>query len=93
MARKPIKPRVKTETSPSLRSRRQVEAVDLAQTTRGLVQLLDDLLTQNRDSLTLEYNSIDGIGTYLRIIDANLLSIMRGIDPDAVPSGDADIAA
>lgn len=98
MARKEIKPRTKQNdvaAPQTARTQRQLDAMDLAQDTRGLVQFLDDLLTQNRSSLTLEFNTIDGLSTYLGIIDANLLGIIRGMDPDRDPdpAGPAAIAA
>lgn len=92
MARKHINPRTKTPTT-SRRSLRHIKAMDLAQETRGLVQFLDDLLTQGRDSITLEFNSLDGISSVLGMIDANLLSIQRGIDPDLDPVNSAALVA
>ncbi|MCY1381906.1 hypothetical protein D9M69_698700 [compost metagenome] len=86
MARKPIKPRTTKAPATCRRTAAILGAMDLAQDTRGMVQFLDDVLTNDRDKLLLSMNSIDGLGSFLRIIDANLLGIIRAIDPDRDPT-------
>lgn len=82
MARKASKAR-NTEAPITKRTSATIMAMDLAQDTRGIVQFLDDVLTTERNTLLLSENSIDGLGSILRIIDANLLGIARAIDPDS----------
>lgn len=94
MARKQIKPRTtaaKTEAPASKRTPAVIWAMDLARDTRGIVQFLDDVLTTERDRLELSMNSIDGLASILRIIDANLLGISRAIDPDNDPNNPAPV--
>lgn len=94
MARKQINPRTaeaKAAAPASKRTPAIIWAMDLAQDTRGIIQFLDDVLTSERDTLQLSHNSIDGLGSILRIIDANLLGIARAIDPDNDPNHPAPV--
>ncbi|OEC43896.1 hypothetical protein A7D27_08945 [Pseudomonas sp. 1D4] len=93
MARKAVKPRTTkaTEAPVSRRTPAIIWAMDLARDTRGIVQFLDDVLTTDRDRLELSMNSIDGLGSILRIVDANLLGIARAIDPESDPEHPAPV--
>ena len=62
------------------RSRAHLEAIDLLTDTRGMVQVLDDLFTRNRDTLHLEGSAIGGLARFFNIIDANVLGVQRIID-------------
>jgi hypothetical protein len=92
MARKALATRsiqAKTQTAriQSQRTAGIITAMDLATTTRGMIQFLDDALTGERNTLQLAYNSVDGLSSILQIIDSNLLGIIRAMDPDQDPLG------
>lgn len=67
------------------RTREITAALDLARDTRGLLQHLQDHFA-GRDSITLEFNSIDGLLRVLQLADDNLLGVCRLIDPDSIPA-------
>lgn len=63
------------------RTREITAALDLSRDTRGLLQHLQDHFA-GRDSITLEFNSIDGLLRVLQLADDNLLGVCRLIDPE-----------
>ncbi|GEM_PF-4960169 len=92
MARKLSAAPSRTANTPTTHIRSQrtagiIAAMDLATDTRGMIQFLDDVLTGERNTLQLAYNSVDGLSSILQIIDSNLLGIIRAMDPDQDPLG------
>lgn len=89
MTRKAIKPRsTKANTSAAASRRTQgiLDALDLTHDTRSMLQILRTLLVRDSSApLLLEDRDIDGLSTWLGLIDDNLLYIAMRIDPDRDP--------
>lgn len=70
----------------SRRSQNILDALDLTHDTRNQLKLLITLLHTEDGVLTLDDGAVDGLITWLGLIDDNLQYIAERIDPDNNPS-------
>lgn len=75
-----------TRTTASRRTQNLIDALDLTRTTRNQLRLLIGLLHTDDGVLTLGDDQVDGLITWLGLIDDNLQYIATRIDPDLDPS-------
>ncbi|HBO2948532.1 TPA: hypothetical protein L4Q83_000849 [Pseudomonas aeruginosa] len=91
MARKQINARTtesqaQAEAVASRRTQNILDALDLTADTRNQLTLLITLLHTENGALTLDDRAVNGLITWLGLIDDNLQYIAARIDPDNDPS-------